>query len=127
MKRTQRTLNAAVAPLVLGLVCLSSACTETDSDSMDSDMSSSTQMTDDSETMMGDAETAMDSAMGDGDGDSAGDGDGDMGLDCSTIEATGNTPNTVPQNFELPGSDGTIHSLHGYCNEVVYAVAGTMW
>ena len=84
-------------------------------------------MTDDSETGMGDSETGMDSGMDAGDGDSAGDGDGDMGLDCTTIVPTGNTPNTVPEDFSLPGSDGTLHSLHSYCNEVVYAVAGTMW
>jgi hypothetical protein len=91
----------------------------------DSESSDSTQMTDDSETGMGDSETSTDT--GDGDSDSAGDGDGDMGLDCSTIVASGNMVNTVPEDFSLLGSDGTLHSLHSYCNEVVYAVAGTMW
>lgn len=123
MKRNQSTSNFGL--VLLAGASLSLACTSTEPDPMGSDSASSTstQTTEDSGTSMGDSETSMEA----GDGDSAGDGDGDMGLDCSTVVASGNMVNTVPEDFSLLGSDGTLHSLHSFCNEVVYAVAGTMW
>ena len=127
MKRKQPSSNFGLA--ILAGASLSLACTSTDPDpdpmGSNSESSDSTQMTEDSEASMGDSETSMEA--GDGDAESAGDGDGDMLLDCSTIVASGNMVNTVPEDFSLLGSDGTLHSLHSYCNEVVYAVAGTMW
>ncbi|MEE9386725.1 MAG: hypothetical protein V3V08_25190, partial [Nannocystaceae bacterium] len=63
-----------------------------------------------------------------GDGD-AGDGDasGGGGMDCSLVAETGHAIGQTPTDYKLQDAAGNEHTLYEYCNEVVYAVTGTMW